>query len=65
MRRGQGFKDGREDMRLFGRAVLEGRVGAGRSLLLGAAAGKPRLRASGRSGGRLRAGAFDTLTSTP
>lgn len=37
IRRGQGYKDGSEDVRGFRRAVLEDRVEAGRSLLLRAA----------------------------
>ena len=37
IRRGQGYKDGSEDVRGFRRAVLEDRVRAGRSLLLRAA----------------------------
>ena len=37
VQRGQGFRDGGEDVRHFRRAVLEGRVRAGRSLLLRAA----------------------------
>ena len=40
--RGQGFKDGAEDVRVFRRAVLEGRVTAGRSLLLRAALSEAR-----------------------
>ena len=40
--RGQGFKDGAEDVRNFRRAVLEGKVAPGRSLLLRAALAEAR-----------------------
>ena len=61
--RGQGFKDGAEDVRAFRRAVLEGRVTAGRSLLLRAALSEARTvadpaanekLAKGTQGGRRR-----------
>ena len=63
--RGQGFRDGSEDVRAFRRAVLEGRVVAGRSLLLRAAlsearvvcdaSGNEKLAKSTQGGRRLRA----------
>ena len=40
--RGQGFKDGSEDVRAFRRAVLSGNVTAGKSLLLRAALAEAR-----------------------